>query len=480
MRLLQVLPKGVSSILFIESCELFGRFGITALLVFYLKQSLGFSDAHAFLLYTTFVALFSATPALAGLFIGRYINYHQAALMGIFFMMLGNLLLVVPEVQLVYLSLALIAVGFGFFYPGLTTLLGRLYDRSEHGRDAGFTLYYMARNIGALFAPIICGFIGQAYGYHYAFLLSSLVMMIGFFFYFKMHGNLAVLVDEPASHPVSFIVTLLSAIIAVAVLYTVLDYHLVSYLIAACVIGFLLKIGPFIKQHMKVMLIIFALMFFAIIFSGSLGQGGTTLNLFIMRMVDRHMFGMEIPPSVYYALDPVFMMIIGPILAIVYTKLAKRQLEPGSLYKCMMGLISLSVGFGVFILAAQHAMQLRTQVSSLYIVIAFIIFPLAELFIMPVALSMITKISPKELTAALTGMWMLSQSVGSLLTNSLSKLGAVNFEMNSPGAYVHAGAIYSYGFTATALLLLGAGLLMGVGSYLLQRRSKSMRQLVMS
>ncbi|ODN42298.1 peptide MFS transporter [Piscirickettsia litoralis] len=478
MRLLHVLPKGVGSILFVESCELFGRFGITALLVFYLKQSLGFSDTHAFLLYTTFVALFSATPALAGLFIGRYVNYHQSALIGIFFMMLGNLLLVIPETQLVYLSLALIAVGFGFFYPGLTTLLGRLYDRSSGGRDAGFTLYYMAKNIGALFAPIICGFIGQAYGYHYAFLLSSFVMMIGFFFYFKMHANLTTIIDEQATHPLPFSLTVLSAVIAVFVLYAVLDYHLVNYLIAACVIGFLLRVAPFMKQHIKVIAIIFALMFFAIIFGGSLGQGGTTLNLFIMRMVDRHMFGIEIPPSVYYALDPVFMMVIGPILAIVYTKLAKRKLEPSSLYKCMFGLITLSIGFGVFILAAQHAMQLQGQVTSLYIVIAFIIFPLAELFIMPVALSMITKISPKELTATMTGMWMLSQSVGSLLTNSLSKLGAVSFKVDAPAAYVHAGSIYRYGFSATALLLLGSGVLMGLGSYLLQRRSQSARYLV--
>lgn len=464
---IQSNPPGLYVLFYTEMWELFGRFGITALLVLYLTHTFKFTDDKSFAIYSGFIALLYVMPIIGGYLSDRLLGLKHSIILGASLMAIGNALLIFPYSQFIYLGLSVVAVGSGFFLPSIVPLVGQLYKEDRRGRDAGFTLYYIGKNIGALLAPLACGIVGQQFGYNYAFILSTLGMISGIYVFVRGQKHL---IDIETSNEhryrrarTSTVLVYASILVMIPAVYVVLLYALDGYLlVCAGIIAFAVLLTIGIRHDAKVrkrLLAIVMMLIFVVVFFALLGQGGTTLNLFIERIIDRQIFGYQIPPSVFYTLDPIFMILTGPLLAMLWTRLAKIDREPSEVIKFCLAMVILAAGFMVFV-AAGHLASEQGKVSPLFVVLGYFLFPIAELLIMPIGLSLVTRLSPKGHDAILVGIWMLGYSVSGYLTGIVSKLGRVTFHVVDVEAVKQASLIYSHDFLYSALILVASAIVL--------------------
>ena len=173
-------PTGLYTLFFAEMWERFSYYGMRALLTFYMiKGFLSYDDDSAYKVYGAYVALVYMTPFFGGMFADRLLGSRRAVVLGGLLMAGGHLLMTI-EVEIVFfLALALLIIGNGFFKPNISTMVGAMYGDGDPRRDGGFTIFYMGINLGAAMAPLLCGYVGETYGWHYGFGLATVGMLIG-------------------------------------------------------------------------------------------------------------------------------------------------------------------------------------------------------------------------------------------------------------------------------------------------------------
>jgi POT family proton-dependent oligopeptide transporter len=173
-------PTGLFVLFFAEMWERFSYYGMRALLVFYmLKGFLGYADEQAYGVYGAYTALVYATPFIGGVLADRLLGARRAVVLGGLLMAAGHLLMTIEHKYAFFTALALLICGNGFFKPNISTIVGSLYPRGSGKRDAGFTIFYIGINLGAALAPLLCGYVGETYGWHYGFGLATIGMLIG-------------------------------------------------------------------------------------------------------------------------------------------------------------------------------------------------------------------------------------------------------------------------------------------------------------
>ncbi len=173
-------PTGLFNLFFAEMWERFSYYGMRALLVFYmLKGFLGYGDKESYAVYGAYTALVYMTPFFGGMLADRLLGARRAVILGGLLMAAGHLTMTIQSSDAFFLALGLLIVGNGFFKPNISTIVGKLYPDGSTKRDAGFTLFYMGINLGAAMAPLLCGYVGETYGWHYGFGLATVGMLIG-------------------------------------------------------------------------------------------------------------------------------------------------------------------------------------------------------------------------------------------------------------------------------------------------------------
>lgn len=173
-------PTALFVLFFAEMWERFSYYGMRALLVFYMiKGFLGYNDGEAYRVYGAYAGLVYMTPFIGGMIADRLIGARRAVVLGGVLMSLGHLVMTFESAITFYMALALLIVGNGFFKPNISTMVGDLYGEHDPRRDSGFTLFYMGINLGAALAPLLCGYVGETYGWHYGFGLATVGMMVG-------------------------------------------------------------------------------------------------------------------------------------------------------------------------------------------------------------------------------------------------------------------------------------------------------------
>jgi POT family proton-dependent oligopeptide transporter len=173
-------PVGLFTLFFAEMWERFSYYGMRALLVFYmLKGFLGYTDREAAGVYGAYTALVYATGFVGGMFADRFLGARRAVILGGLLMAAGHLMMSVEFEIGFYLALSLLVVGNGFFKPNISTIVGKLYPKNSPKRDGGFTIFYMGINLGAALSPLVCGYIGEVYEWHYGFGLATIGMLVG-------------------------------------------------------------------------------------------------------------------------------------------------------------------------------------------------------------------------------------------------------------------------------------------------------------
>lgn len=173
-------PTGLFTLFFAEMWERFSYYGMRALLVFYMiKGFLGYGDSQAYTVYGAYTALVYMTPFFGGLLADRLLGPRIAVVIGGLLMAAGHLLMTIESEWPFFFALALIIAGNGFFKPNISTMVGMLYPKTSGLKDSGFTIFYMGINLGAAMSPLLCGYIGETYGWHYGFGLATIGMLVG-------------------------------------------------------------------------------------------------------------------------------------------------------------------------------------------------------------------------------------------------------------------------------------------------------------
>src|SRR5690242_4502210 len=191
-------PNGLYVLFFTEMWERFSYYGMRALLVLYMIKGLQFAQARSSEIYGFYTGWVYATPILGGLLADRFLGYRRTILLGGTLMMIGHFLMAVEKIPFFYCALGFLILGNGCFKPNISTIVGKLYKKGDPRRDAGFTIFYMGINLGAFFSPLVCGTLGEKYGWGWGFGAAGVGMLIGLITFTVGQKRLAgVNVDKP-------------------------------------------------------------------------------------------------------------------------------------------------------------------------------------------------------------------------------------------------------------------------------------------
>ncbi|HZV97495.1 MAG TPA: peptide MFS transporter [Methylophilaceae bacterium] len=437
-------PQTLPLLFFTEMWERFSYYGMRALLVLYLVNSLHYERQDALALYATYTGLVYLTPILGGYLADRYLGTRKAILIGGMTMALGHFAMAVP--QLLHLALGLLIIGNGFFKPNIGTLLGSLYEKDDPRRDGGFIIFYMGVNLGAFLAPLIAGTLGEKLGWHFGFASAGVGMCLGLLqFVYGQHrlGDAGLrgkqrLDGRDWREIVTISLGMVPLVWLVLEAYALLNplWHGLStasqLMIVVIAVGGLLGLygktsskaesrPPLTAEDWHHVSYILILSIFVIFFWMGFEQAGGTMNLFADRETDRVLFGWEMPASYFQAINPLAILLLGPLMVVLWSWLDRSRYALSTAVKMALGLLLLGLGFIVLAIADAQATA-EHKVGPQWLVIVYLLHTLGELCLSPTGLAMVTNIAPAQLTAMMLGIWYVSNAVANYLAGTLEAL----------------------------------------------------------
>jgi len=373
-------PRGLTILFLTQMWELFSYYGMRTLLVYYMTKQLLFAQDKASFIYGTYTALAYFTPILGGAIADRWLGKRNAVVLGGSIMAIGHFVMAFEP--MFYLALATIALGNGLFLPSLPSQINDLYAADDPRRGRAYNVYYVGLNVGGLLAPLVCGTLGELYGWHYGFGAAGVGMFLGLVIYLAGRRYLP---PEPQRRapPVA----------------TPQDAR---------------------RSHRRVWWLLLGVGIAATIFRGAYEQIGNTLPLWIDTGVDRTWGGFTIPMTWFQSLNPLLVISMTPLLLMVWRRRAAVGHETSPAIRMAIG--ALVVAAAYVLLAAVTALAGDARVDWMWLVAFFVILTLGELYILPTGLGLFAKLAPPRLGATTIASWFLAIFSGSLLAGVVGTL----------------------------------------------------------
>ncbi|MEA2327624.1 MAG: proton-dependent oligopeptide transporter, family [Thermoanaerobaculia bacterium] len=381
-------PRGLATLFFTEMWERFSYYGMRALLLLYMvapleKGGLGLTTEKGASIYGWYTMGVYAMAIPGGWIADRFLGLYRSVLIGGIIIAAGHFAMALPSQQTFYLGLVLIVLGTGLLKPNVSGIVGTLYEKDDARRDAGFSIFYMGINIGAVIAPLICGPLGQKVNWHYGFGAAGIGMTIGVVQYVLGKKHIAPGLARQARREE-------------------------EERVAEAGTG-----SSFTPAEWKRIIVIGILFFFSMLFWGAFEQAGSSLNLFADRLTRLDLLGINFPSSTFQSVQPLFVIIFAPIFAWLWLRLASR--EPSSPTKFAFGLVLVGLSFLLLVPGAAIAQANNIRVSPMWLVGVYLLQTWGELCLSPVGLSMVTKLAPPRIVGLMMGVWFLSISFGNKL-----------------------------------------------------------------
>ncbi|MGP4864765.1 peptide MFS transporter [Psychrobacter sp. T6-5] len=441
-------PAPLRSLFFTEMWERFSYYSIRPLLVLFMVATVssggfGFDEVTASAIYGIFAGSLYLAAVPGGWLADNWLGQERALWWGSIVIALGHLCIALSAVfgmALFFVGLICIVLGSGLFKTCISVMVGALYPKGDSRRDGGFTLFYMGINIGALLAALIVGVFKEKGMWHVGFGVGGLGMLVSLLIYrFVAQKNLtrfarAKGIDAEWEHSNGryknigrwvggFVALLVAIVLLVSTGMVSFNPELVAeymtYIIAAVVILYfaIMFISPRLDKTDKLRLLIcFILIIGSTLFWSSFEQQPTSFNLFADRYTDLNVMGFEIPSIWFQSLNPLFILILAPIVSIIWVKLGNRGLEPSSMAKFALGMLLAAAGFALMIFASKSILAPGAGLASpLWLVGSLLLLTLGELALSPVGLSSMTKLAPKGMQGQMMGLFFASIAMGNLV-----------------------------------------------------------------
>ncbi|MEO8467241.1 MAG: peptide MFS transporter [Gammaproteobacteria bacterium] len=386
-------PVGLATLFFTEMWERFSYYGMRAFLILYMTApaatgGLALADEDAASLYGTYTGAAWGAAILGGFVADRFLGQYRSVLLGGTAIMLGHFTLVFTPLPFFYAGLALIVIGTGLLKPNVSTLVGSLYATEDRRRDAGFSIFYMGINLGAVLGPLVAGYLAQRVSWHVGFGCAGVGMLLGLIQYALGKKRLQPALERIAARPAAPAAPSTAVQRAGATRFSRREWR---------------RIG-----------IIVILIAGATLFWAGYEQAGSTLNLFAERYTRLTIFGFGFPSSWFQSVQPFFVIVLAPVFAWAWIKLGPR--EPSVLGKFAFGLFFMALAFLVLVPAGALAQSGEAiRVSPLWLVAAYLLSEFGELALSPVGLSAVTKLSPPRIVGLMMGCWFLGAAFGNKL-----------------------------------------------------------------
>ena len=525
-------PKGLYVCFTTELWERFSFYGMKYLLLLYLTKYHLFSDAAGYDILGAYAGLVYALPLIGGLLADRYLGMRKAVVFGAILLSAGHAtmayegnqamvytagsvlqqatelpngqhlaaghvfetdLLVqdTPALKVFFFALALITLGVGFLKPNISAIVGRLYGENDNRRDAGYTIYYMGINTGAFMAILLCGWLGESFGWNYGFGAAGIGMLIGlgsFLYgqkYLQGHAEppqtstlknvlfgpinvewaiyLGALLSlsivwwlvqhEPVIHVAqnSLLIVAIVGLIFYSLSYKhhTVWHDKIALTLAAASIMFgliwaitgqdfglglmLLGLLAFISYGFKTnnsaeysrTVVLMFLILTTVVFWALFEQSAGSMTLYADRVTDRQLGSVEIKASMFGSLNSGFIILLAIPLAIFWTYLGRRQLEPNTPIKFGLAIIQAGLGFGALVLGAEFADD-NGKVGMIWLVLAYLLHTTGELCISPVGLSAVSKLSIQKVVGVSMGTWFLATALSETISTRIGKLASID------------------------------------------------------
>jgi POT family proton-dependent oligopeptide transporter len=393
-------------------------------------------------------------------------------------------------------ALSLISVGNGFFKPNISTIVGALYEQGDRRRDAGFTIFYMGINLGSILGQLFCPLLADWFGWWAGLSLAGVGMLISYCLMQFDGGRLDGYGERPVNAPNRDVIIYICALLAVPVLVFLFTNLMnaaeaeagtgfIGYLVSLPLIGKLL-FGTFIvsvpgiliwsyakgtRTEAQMMTAAMVLIVFNVFFWTLFEQAGSSLTLFADRNTDRSVFGLfSLSAPQTQNFNPICIVIFAPLMSWLWTSLAKRGLEPSIPVKFAIALVGVGAGFLFLIWGSTFAGPGNNfQVGLWWLAGLYLIHSLAELCISPVGLSMITKLSIARVVGLMMGVWFLSISVAQYFAGIVAQFASVETVGGQVTNLKVSLDTYTHTFTTIAWVAIGAGIVLFLLSWPLQR-----------
>jgi POT family proton-dependent oligopeptide transporter len=470
--------RSFTTVFLIEMWERFGYYGMAALLVLFMVDKIGFADDHANLTWGAFTALVFSAPSIGGWIGDKVLGTRRTMTAGAIVLALGYLMLALPVDTLgfMYASLGVIVVGNGLFKSNAANLVRRIYEGDDARIDSAFTIYYMAVNIGSTFSMLATPWIKDHWGWHAAFAVCCGGMVLGLLNFALMRRTLAHIGSAPDDAPIcwkhAFAVAAGGIALAGSTVFILQHKAVAVACVYAAGVAILAIFGYMLtkcdRSERAGLLAALILTLQVILFFVFYQQMSTSLTLFALRNVDPSFSigGAELftwSAAQFQALNPIWIMLLSPILAFVYTRQARRGRDIPVAAKYALGFVVVAVGFFVFGLSGRYAVEGR--VSSWLMVAGYGLYSLGELLVSGLGLAMIARYVPVRMSGFMMGAYFVatgvSQYLGSVVAN-FARMPSGNLEpLQSLPLYTH--LFFGLGWLAAAGAAVAMALLPVLG-----------------
>lgn len=374
-------PRGLTILFLTNMWEMFSYYGMRTLLVYYMTKELLFAQEKSSFIYGTYTAMAYFTPILGGAIADRWLGKRNAVTIGASVMALGHFMMAFEP--MFYFALATIALGNGLFLPSLPSQINDLYKADDPRRGRAYNVYYVGLNIGGFMAPLICGTLGEVYGWHYGFGAAGIGMFVGLVVYVLGRGYLPPENRTPV----------------------------VRAPVAA---------GGDKRDRVKLWLLLLGVGLAATIFRGAYEQIGNTLPLWIDAGVDRAWGSVVIPMTWFQSLNPLLVISMTPLLLLHWRRRADAGRETSPARKMAIGAVIVALAY--LLLATLDGFSGGQRVGWPWLLLFFGILTLGELYILPTGLGLFARLAPPRLGATTVAAWFLAIFSGSLLAGAVGAL----------------------------------------------------------
>jgi POT family proton-dependent oligopeptide transporter len=372
-------PRGLTILFLTEMWEIFSYYGMRSLLVYYMTKQLLIGQENASFIYGTYTAMAYFTPILGGVIADRWLGKRRAVIIGGSIMAAGHFMMAFEPSF--YPALATIALGNGLFLPSLPSQINDLYRSDDPRRGWAYNVYYVGINIGGFLAPLVCGTLGEFYGWHWGFGAAGVGMLIGLVIYVlggRYLPDQGRVVRKPA------------------------------------------PAGASAPNYRSTFVLLFAIGLAVTVFRGAYEQVGNTVALWADVGINRATPLITIPMTWFQSLNPLLVFLMTPILLAHWRRRADAGRGQSSMRKMAAGALMVA---GAYLLLAIVAFEAGSgRAGWPWLVLFFVIFTLGELHILPTGLGLFARLAPSGFGATTVAAWFLAIFSGSFTAGAIGAL----------------------------------------------------------
>lgn len=369
-------PRGLYILFLTELWERYSFYSMMAILTLYMDEVLAFDAGRIGRVYGGYIGAVYLLPLAGGLLADRVLGFYRAVVAGGVLMMLGHLVLAVESLPLFYVALLLLACGSGLLKPNVSTIVGNLYRDRPALRDAGFNIFYMGINLGGFVAPLSVAWFRARYGWSVAFGSAAVAMLLSLvaFIAGRRHIAAAAACIEAAGG----------------------ERHSVApdeararvlSLLAVCAIS-----------------TVFWLAFFQ--------------NAFTLTFWARDNTATSIAPEVFQSIEPLGVIVFSAVIVVAWSRLRARGAEPSTPMKMLVGILLVAAAYAVMAAAGLLGGD-SGRVSAAWLVSAYLVIAVGEIFLSPMGLSLVNRVAPPRSRGVMMGAWFVSLSAGGYLSGAI-------------------------------------------------------------